>query len=511
MPDGVPQKLMRIEHIVVLQLENRSFDHMLGYLALDGNELPSHGELGTKVNGLAGATNSYRGVAYGAEILDEDAFDKQDLDPPHSDSEVKRQIAGGAMTGFLEAWAAKLSNMRGWRPVRLIKRAWAKLRHKADPGPDLAKLKTVMGYMPREKLPVFDHLARHFCVCDHWFCSVAGPTMPNRFFSIAGEHDNEMNNLKLLVLKKGKFKSLFQELRDEKMWRWYSSDPAVLRAIDKKYRFDTDEKYDHFAYFDEWTEVQRRTFLSDVLKDEELPEVAWIDPNFAIKDQVKLVGGLLDGPGSNDDHPPSHVIEAQRLVNKIYEALGRSSYWANTLFVVYYDEHGGFYDHVAPPDGMGPRIPALVVGGRVKRGVCQDQFDHASLIKTILLRFGKEGSIERMPARVAAADDLSSILRDDDEVVPFVPVANPGRAAISDKDLEPVKLEKGASVANRTMEVLDEALTDLQKLIVKHHALPLRTGRDKLSRLPTATLTNLVLGAVRKKPAGDERLPDRHP
>jgi phospholipase C len=507
---SVPQKLERIEHIVVLQLENRSFDHMLGYLALEGNELPSHGELDTDVNGLRGGTNSYRGVAYGAEILDEDAFDEQRLDPPHSDTEVKLQIAGGAMTGFLDAWAAKLTNPGGFRPLRAIKRAWAKLRRKADPGPDLAKLKAVMGYMPREKLPVFDHLARHFCICDRWFCSVAGPTMPNRFFSIAGTHDGEMNNVKLLFLKKGKFKSLFRELRDQRMWRWYSSDPAILRAIDGKYRMDIDPEYDHFAYFDECTEVQPRTFLSDVLKDSELPEVAWIDPNFAIRDMVKLVGPALDGPGSNDDHPPSRVIEAQRLVNKIYEALGRSSYWANTLFVVYYDEHGGFYDHVGPPDGMGPRIPALVVGGRVKRGVCHDQFDHASLIKTILLRFGKEGSIERMPERVAAANDLSSILRDDDEVVPFVPVANPGGAAISDQDLDPVMLEKGASVATRTIEILEEALTDLQKLIVKHHALPLRTGRDKLSRLPTARLAALAIRLAREKPLS-ERLPPRRP
>jgi phospholipase C len=398
---SAPQKLQRIEHIVVLQLENRSFDHMLGYLAHKGNELPAHGELDTTVDGLAGATNSYRGTAYGAEPLDEDAFDKQHLDPPHGDAEVKRQIAGGAMTGFLDVWAAKLHKKGGL--MRSLKRAWA-----------------------------------------------------------------------------------------------------------GKYRLDIDPEYDHFAYFDECTEVQPRTFLSDVLKDAQLPEVAWIDPNFAIRDMVKLIGPALDGPGSNDDHPPSRVIEAQRLVNKIYEALGRSDYWENTLLVVYYDEHGGFYDHVGPPEGMGPRIPAVVVGGRVKRGVCHDQFDHASLIKTILLRFGREGSIERMPARVAAASDLSSILRDDDEVVPFVPVANAGQAAIGDEDLEPVMLERGASRANRTVEILEDVLTDLQKLIVKHHALPLRTGRDKLSRLPTARLTALALRVAREKPMS-ERLPPRRP
>jgi phospholipase C len=503
-----PEKLDRIEHIVVLQLENRSFDHMLGYLALPGNQLPvNQREFDTTVNGLNGAPNSYQGVPYPAEPLDEEAFDRHDLDPPHDADEVQRQIAGGAMSGFVEAWAGKLHKKNGSPPVRWAKRGWAKLLGR--PYPDPAKLKAVMGYVTREKVPVFDHLARHFCVCDSWFCSVAGPTMPNRFFSVAGTHDDEMSNVKLLFLKHGKFKSLFQELSPE-MWRWYSSDPGILRAIDGEYRLDIDPVYDHFAYFDERTEVQPRTFLSDVLQTGQLPEVGWIDPNFAIKDMVKLVGPWLDGPGSNDDHPPSHVVEAQRLVNKVYEALGRSQYWDNTLLVVYYDEHGGFHDHQPPPDGMGPRIPALVAGGRVKRGVCHEPFDHASLIKTILLRFGDDESVARMPDRVEAATDLSLVLRDDDEVVPFVPVPDPGRAAITEEDLQPRALEQGASRATRTIEFLETTLTELQALIVKHHALPLRTGRDKLSRLPTMRLAKLAIKVAPDKPP-EERLPPRRP
>src|SRR5215211_7928889 len=142
MEAGATEQLQRIEHIVVLQLENRSFDHMLGYLALPGNELPSHGELDNVVNGFGGEANSFNGVDYPPEPLDEDAFDRHDLDPPHDADEV----------------------------------------------------------------------ARHFCVCDGWFCAVPGPTMPNRFFSVAGTHDGEMSNVKLLVHKGGSFKSLFQEL-----------------------------------------------------------------------------------------------------------------------------------------------------------------------------------------------------------------------------------------------------------------------------------------------------------
>jgi phospholipase C len=501
--------LQRIKHIVVLQLENRSFDHMLGYLALPGNELPAReNEFPSSVNGLNGATNIYQGITYSAEPLNEDAFDGHRLDPPHDAPEVDRQIAAGAMTGFVETWARKLHKKNGWFLRRSAKRLWARVRHK--PYPDPADLKAVMGYLTRDKLPVFDHLARHFCVCDSWFCSVAGPTMPNRFFSVAGTHDGEMSNVKLLFFKRGKFKSLFRELQRQDMWRWYSSDPGILRAVDGTYRLDIDPTYDHFAYFDECTEVQPRTFLSDI-QDGELPEVAWIDPNFAIKDMVKRVGGYLDGPGSNDDHPPSRVIEAQKLVNKVYEALGRSQYWDDTLFVIYYDEHGGFHDHEPPPAvGIGPRIPAIVIGGRVKRGVCQVQFDHASLIKTILLRFGKDGCEARMPDAVESASDLSVVLRDDDQVVPFVPVVNAGAAAVTDEELQPRMLEHGASRATRAIEFLEEALTDLQILIVKHHALPLRTGRDKLSRLPTMRLAKLAIKAAPEKPI-EERLPPRRP
>lgn len=185
--------------------------------------------------------------------------------------------------------------------------------------------------------------------------------MPNRFYSVAGEHGGHMDNVQLLFRDHGKYQSLFQFLKRQDMWRWYSSDPAILRAIDGRYRFDTDAAYDHFAYLDKYRST----------------------PNFAIADMFPG-GGLLDAAGSNDDHPPSRVIAARKLVNKVYTTLGRSDAWDTTMFVIFYDEHGGFHDHVPPPGTNGPRVPALVLGGRVKRGVCSVTFDHASLIKTIL-------------------------------------------------------------------------------------------------------------------------------
>jgi hypothetical protein len=111
-----------------------------------------------------------------------------------------------------------------------------------------------------------------------------------------------------------------------------------------------------------------------------------------------------------------------------------------------------------------------------------------------------------MPDPVAAATDLS----DDHEVVPFVPLPDGGPAAITEHDLEPRPLEEGASRATRTIEFLEKTLTDLQELIVKHHALPLRTGRKTLSRVRTRRLAKLAIELAPDKPP-NERLPPRRP
>jgi phospholipase C len=489
-------------------MENRSFDHMLGYLERDGM---------AEVNGLSGSEfnldrdgDEIRVRAFDAEahrVQREGEALQKSLDPDHSPKGVRKQLGPGYGSGTNGGFVRSFIESR--KPEdRVPKELWM----------------VPMGYYTSKDLPVYDHLARQYCVCDRWYASIPGDTWPNRLYAYTGTKADKVTatdlwkritNLpplrRLRSMPIYDLPAFTRQLAD-KQWRWYSHDPGTLRLADSRYRDLDNPRRDNFAYFDrhkiDWVTdtlerpiVRGASFLDDAARGT-LPQVSWIDPNFVDLSVLET--------NSNDDHPPSDIRAGQAFVFEVYDALLRSPNWNDTLLVITYDEHGGFYDHVGPPDGMGPRIPALVVGGRVKRGVCHDQFDHASLIKTILLRFGKEGSIGRMPERVAAASDLSSILRDDDEVVPFVPVANPGGAAISDKDLEPVMLEKGASVATRTVEILEEALTDLQKLIVKHHALPLRTGRDKLSRLPTARLTALAIRLAREKPLS-ERLPPRRP
>jgi phospholipase C len=142
--------------------------------------------------------------------------------------------------------------------------------------------------------------------------------------------------------------------------------------------------------------------------------VSWIDPNFY---------DLTFGPtGSNDDHPPSDLRAGQKLVLHLVDALLQSPAWEKVLLVITYDEHGGFFDHVQPPKAAddrpsmrryGPRVPALVVSPFVGRqSVSKTVFDHTSIIKTILTRFGTEsnGSLPTMGARVAAAKHVGELL-----------------------------------------------------------------------------------------------------
>jgi phospholipase C len=281
-----------------------------------------------------------------------------------------------------------------------------------------------MGYYSKKHLPTYDFLARHFCVCDAWHSSVPDDTWPNRLFALGGREGPRAHLLENAPIYEVE---AFTRQLTEEQWRWYSHDPATLRAADARYRSFSDLDRENFAFFDR----QRVSLLTRVLQEaivspdsflddcasERLRDVSWIDPNF-----VDL--HVLD-PNSNDDHPPSDVRAGQAFVLEVYEALANSAEWEDTLLVIVYDEHGGFYDHVAPPalpfdDGSGHstygvRVPALIVGPRVARGVCHRTFDHTTMIKTILQRFAAdpEQAIARMGPRVARAPHLGVVLLDD--------------------------------------------------------------------------------------------------
>jgi phospholipase C len=266
----------------------------------------------------------------------------------------------------------------------------------------------VMAYHPAEHVPVYEFLAREFCVCDHWFCSVPGATMPNRCYAAAGTSGGLRNNIK--PSRPYNLASFVRHLKPEQ-WRWYSHDYVpTIWLIDPQVGLSLQNVP---AFFDRKDVFGHRSFLERAAKGD-LPAVSWIDPNFY---------DLTFGPaGSNDDHPPSDLRAGQKLVLQLVDAVLQSPAWKKTLLVITYDEHGGFFDHVQPPKAAddrpamrkyGPRVPALVISPYVAKGsVAKTVFDHTSIIKTILMRFCRKanGRIPNMGARVKAASHLGELV-----------------------------------------------------------------------------------------------------
>ena len=372
--DASQDSLKKIDHIVVLVMENRSFDHMLGYLKL---------EAGRDVDGLTSSmSNTHNSKSYSVHHLDKTAFQKNQ-DPCHDGECVTEQLSNNN-GGFVSNYAKT---------------------HAGDPEVDL-----VMGYYNGTDLPVYDHLARNFAICDRWFCSVDGATWPNRLYAVTGHASGSKKNKKVPLYS---LPSFIRHLESKKVsWRWYAHDFATLRVTDEKFRVGS---FKHFSYFDRRSlPPGGSSFLEDAASGK-LAAVSWIDPNFV---DLSVIGPS----GSNDDHPPSDVMAGQELVLKLYNAVVSSPKWNKTLLVIVYDEHGGLFDHVSPPPAdddsppfrhYGVRVPAFVISPWVERGkVSTTLFDHTSIIKTILLRFCQDSNnnIPDMGTRVNNAAHLGSVL-----------------------------------------------------------------------------------------------------
>ena len=399
--------LRKIEHVVVLMLENRSFDHMLGYLSLEGGR--------GDVDGLgAEFANPHDGRTYRVHHLDSTAIAD---DPEHSSDAVDLQLGGGTMDGFVSSFARTLERLGV---------------PDADPG-------RVIGYYNADDVPVYDHLAREFAICDRWFSSVPGATWPNRLYAICGRAAGSRDDLAPHLPPFYRQPSFVRHLDAHQVsWRWYSFETGTLRLADAHYRLS---HHDRFAFFSHtnlnWKQrLERRidieapSFIEDAAQGT-LPSVAWIDPNFSNFNPI--------GFQPNDDHAPADIKDGQELVLAVYHALATGPQWEKVLLIIFYDEHGGFFDHVPPPEApdddprmfghYGVRVPALIVSPWVEPGsVSHTVFDHTTIIKTILLRFCRQalrkpqrhqgllarlrthGQPRYMGTRVAHANDLGELL-----------------------------------------------------------------------------------------------------
>jgi phospholipase C len=376
--DGVHvANLEKVDHVVVVMLENRSFDHMLGYLSLSGRR--------PEIDGLRpGQANEYQGRSYPVHHLRATALG---IDPDHSAGAIDHQIADGGMSGFVASAAATFAG-RGVSD--------------GDPG-------CVMGYYDDTDVPVYDHLAEEFAVCDRWFASVPGSTLPNRLYALCGVAAGSRDDRPLHVPPLYHQPSFTRHLDAHRIsWRWYSFDPGTLRLADAHYLLGHHQRFGYFSktglpwktVFDISCNPKIPSFLEDAAAGT-LRSVSWIDPAFTNFNPL--------GFPVNDDHPMADIKDGQDLVLAVYNALAASPQWDRSLLIIAYDEHGGFYDHVPPPEAAddepemfgryGVRVPAIIVSPWIEpRTVSHTLFDHTSIIKTILLRFCPPALSEPRPA-----------------------------------------------------------------------------------------------------------------
>jgi Phosphoesterase family/Ricin-type beta-trefoil lectin domain-like len=405
--DFSPGTLANIDHIIVLTKENRSFDHLLGYLSLP----VAQGGMGRQdVDGLKGGEfNTYKGMDFRSFELNDTRFAPG---PPNDYESVQRAINGGHMDGFVKSQGDAYGD---------------------------AVAGQVMGYYTGATVPIYDALARDFAIGHRWFASHPGPTFPNRFYELTGrpnldtrgfwELENSSPNRPVFT------PTIFDYLNgalDPRSgapitWRYFEHTYCTLRLYER-YTFD------HTNVVDMDDPVHG---FFTCAQTGQLPNVSFIDPHF-----------VDFPPNSNCDEPPSDIADGQELVQRIVEAVIASPAWNKTLLLIVYDEHGGFYDHVPPSPAAqvspelpiktrGVRVPAIVISPWVTAGAVfghdgitaggagnastavrttdavrprdNFHFDHTSILKTIARRFLSTNP-PYMGARFAAAHDLSEVI-----------------------------------------------------------------------------------------------------
>ena len=393
-----------IEHIVYLMLENRSFDHLLGYLYTDsGNVTPS----GHPYEGLTGHESNLdaNGQAVSVWPITPDhpnAYLMPGVNPGEGYARTNVQLFGSSSApaqapddsqvcvGFVQDFAQRIATSHGGRQVQGT------------------QPRDIMGCYTPQTLPILNGLAKGFAVCDHWFGSAPTETMPNRAFALAATSMGQLGDPpRGAPVPTYKTPSIFGSLTQAQVsWAIYGSGEVLTRNNFPDTVDAADSHFSHLAAF------------KDAARDGTLPSFCFIEPGWS-------------GPGQNDQHPVSDVSAGERLIADIYNALRTGKNWNQTLLIITYDEHGGCYDHVAPPWGqevvppdhavgeqgfdfrrLGPRVPAVVVSPWIGAGTVfrapegAAPIEHTCVLKLLQSRFG----LAPLSARDAAACDLWALI-----------------------------------------------------------------------------------------------------
>jgi phospholipase C len=417
--------LEKINHVVVLMLENRSFDNLLGWLYDPPNDAP-YNVVPADFNGLsgknlgnpdlsgklvpAGKTEDYRSPQPNPGEPYEDVYSQMyNVDTPvFANGMPPLPSTPPNMQGFIRNYAAQLK----------------------DPPKDPA---TIMNSVAPKTIPVLSALAHNYALCDNWFASIPTQTFCNRSFVHAGTSSGYVNNSESWPVFINNTTTIYDLLEEaKKSWKIYVGGWLLesFTLVTQKHLWDYARGQNSAKYFGHF-----KDFVADA-KAGALPAYSFIEPIY--------FDSPVWGPHT-DMHPECNPIKlfgasnlhrGEELLRTVYESIRNGPSWNNTLLLIVFDEHGGCYDHVPPPsaatgcavavdpdppdpnrrslsnfhfDLLGPRVPAIVVSAYTKAQTrLHDVFEHTSVLSTVVNRFDLEKN--RLGRRQPNAVDLSGAI-----------------------------------------------------------------------------------------------------
>jgi phospholipase C len=385
-----------IDCVLVLMLENRSFDHLFGkWPGAAGLSQPTWSN---RVNPLAPpAPGTNPAIAAGQPAL----FSvTEGQGPGHALDDTNVQL-----------FATKV--VEPGTPLKPVDDRGFVMNYRSELAADGVggahpDLTAVMQTFVPGQLPALSALATNFVLCDQWYAEVPGPTMPNRLYVHAATSAGWARNDWSLAL--GNVTIYEQLQRSNRSWSVYYSDQNEVAQYS---RINTQR-----ASF----KVYESSFAADAAAGR-LANYNFIIPRFA--------GSATDGPVTSM-HAPNDVRPGDQLVAQVYAALRAGPQWARSLLVVTFDEHGGYFDHADPPaainpdgidspapgdtasfapqfafDRLGLRVPAILASPWLPKGtVCSQPLQHTSILVTVRELFGMSGALTRRDAAAAALGGL---------------------------------------------------------------------------------------------------------
>ncbi len=440
-PPAEPLKTKGFDHIVVLMYENRSFDNILGWLYT-----PDTVPVGQRFDGLA--MGRYSNLASDGTSIDAHVYvgatdtimSQPNPDPgeqyPHVNTQLfgtinppgnARLTRGSAKAPFNAPPAGRRADNSGF--VRDYEINFTQLSGGTPPSPE--QLRVAMGGFSPAMLPVFSTLAREFAVFDSWFSAVPSQTFCNRSFFHSSTSHGFVTNKNFGSFNKWlnapATPTIFNRLEDAGIpWRVYYDEQQVTSLTGVL----------HAPALQQYWKSNFRTmtqFYLDV-QSGNLPAYSFVEPRmiFNHNDMHPPYGTLSSGEVDGVDlfnSALSDVRAGEVLLHEIYSAIRnsatpRKSNAENTLLLVTFDEHGGTYDHVPPPnttppdsgaagemgftfDRLGCRVPTIAISAYTKAGtIINDQMHHGSVIKTLSALHG----LSPLTDRDDEANDLSKVV-----------------------------------------------------------------------------------------------------